>query len=174
MGVGEVIVEPINYRKVLGGDNPWYPLPKDYPELTPEGQKQARLAALRRQDTPLEFVAAWDLFRRLYLMTTEPGVFYRSVGSQGIPWSLQVDDSGFCFVLVFLLSSIRIIATYGLRFKSEPKMIFALGGIFSAAICRPRSWGNLTFCKSGSYSQTDLKNWAIAGLKCIDANCHCI
>jgi hypothetical protein len=70
-------LNPIEYRK-QGQGNPWYPLPPDYGELSKEGQKQARLATLRRQSTPMELVAAWDLFRRLYLMTTEPGFFYHN------------------------------------------------------------------------------------------------
>jgi len=63
----------------LEPDNPWYPLPADYEELTAEGQRQARIAAVCRQRTPLEFVAAWDTFRRLYLMPTEPGFFYHKL-----------------------------------------------------------------------------------------------
>jgi hypothetical protein len=35
------------------------------------------VATVCRQRTPQEFVQAWDLFRRLYLMTTEPGFFYQ-------------------------------------------------------------------------------------------------
>jgi len=63
---------------MLHPDNPWYPLPADYADLTEDGQKEARLAALKRQNTPMELVAAWDLFRRLYLQPTEPGFFYHS------------------------------------------------------------------------------------------------
>jgi hypothetical protein len=59
-------------------DNPWYPLPRDYGELDTGGKRQARLAALRRQDTPMRFVAAWDLFRRLYLVMADKTVsFYK-------------------------------------------------------------------------------------------------
>lgn len=69
------IIHPSQYR-MLEPDNPFYPLPKDYPTLSVDAQKEARLATLRKQDTPMEQVAAWDLFRRLYLMPTEPGFFY--------------------------------------------------------------------------------------------------
>jgi len=47
--------------------NPYYPLPEDYPTLTVEGQKEARLSTLRKQDTPEDLVNAWVLFRNLYL-----------------------------------------------------------------------------------------------------------
>ncbi len=56
--------------------NPWYPLPADYPELTAEGQRQARVAAVSRRKTPQEFVESWALFRQLYLMPLPPGAFY--------------------------------------------------------------------------------------------------
>jgi|GEM_PF-1729151 len=46
--------------------------------LSKEGQKIARVEAVCRQRTPLEFVAAWDTFRRLYLMTTPAGFFYHN------------------------------------------------------------------------------------------------
>jgi hypothetical protein len=70
-------LHPSQYR-MLEPDNPWHPLPRDYPQLTADGQRQARLWALSQQDTPHKFVAAWDLFRRLYLQTTEPGFFYHN------------------------------------------------------------------------------------------------
>ncbi len=70
-------IHPMDYRK-LEPDNPWYPLPSNYELLSSEAQKKARITALTRQNSPLEFVAAWDLFRRLYLMTTEPGFFYHN------------------------------------------------------------------------------------------------
>lgn len=68
--------EPVWDYKCLEPDNPLYPLPKDYLSLTKDGQKQARVAAVCRQRTPMELVAAWDTFRRLYLLTTPPGFFY--------------------------------------------------------------------------------------------------
>jgi len=49
--------------------HPWHPLPDDYPQLTRAGQKKARIAAMKNQSTPMDMVAAWDLFRRLYLKT---------------------------------------------------------------------------------------------------------
>ena len=71
------LIHPIDYRR-MDPSNPWFPLPRDYDRLTRDGQRQARLATLKRQNTPLDFVAAWDLFRRLYLMTTERGFFYHN------------------------------------------------------------------------------------------------
>lgn len=56
--------------------NKWYPLPSDYGDLTKSGQHQARMSALCKQDTSFQFVAAWDLFRKLYLLTTPKGFFY--------------------------------------------------------------------------------------------------
>lgn len=47
--------------------NEYYPLPPDYGTLTEEGQKEARLFTLRKQDTPEDLVNAWVLFRNLYL-----------------------------------------------------------------------------------------------------------
>jgi len=44
-----------------------WPLPRDYEELTHEGQKQARLAVFADQSTPEKLVVAWDFFRRVYL-----------------------------------------------------------------------------------------------------------
>ena len=46
---------------------PIWPLPKDYEELSSDGQKQARLAVLHNQSTPYDLVVAWDFFRRCYL-----------------------------------------------------------------------------------------------------------
>jgi len=57
-------------------NNPWFPLPRNYPELGPEEQKQARLLGVSTQNTPQELVYAWDLFRRLYLMSPGEGFFY--------------------------------------------------------------------------------------------------
>jgi len=57
--------------------NEWYPLPPDYPELTKEGQRLARVNACMLRDTPEDFVAAWSFFRKTYLEPTPPGFFYR-------------------------------------------------------------------------------------------------
>ena len=46
---------------------PIWPLPKDYEELSSDGQKQARLAVLHNQSTAFDLVVAWDFFRRCYL-----------------------------------------------------------------------------------------------------------
>lgn len=44
-----------------------YPLPLDYGELSLDGQREARLAVLHRQDTPQHLCEAWDFFRKIYL-----------------------------------------------------------------------------------------------------------
>jgi len=56
---------------------PVYPLPSDYSDLSLDGQKQARLTTLKKQDTPKHLVEAWDLFRRLYLAGDEDQRFYK-------------------------------------------------------------------------------------------------
>ena len=48
-------------------NNPYFPLPSDYAELSLPAQKEARLAVLHRQDTPEHLVEAWRFFRRVYL-----------------------------------------------------------------------------------------------------------
>lgn len=59
-------------------NNPYWPLPSDYGQLTAEGQWKARLAVLCRQDTPVNLVIAWDFFRRVYLGQTKDAVFYKN------------------------------------------------------------------------------------------------
>lgn len=56
--------------------NPFWPLPRNYDTMSPEAQKEARLRIVTNHRTPEEMVIAWDTFRRLYLMNTEPGFFY--------------------------------------------------------------------------------------------------
>ena len=68
----------MNKYETSDPNNKWYPLPYDYPELTSEGQKQARIATLCNQTTPMKMVEAWSLFRRLYLKPTPEGFFYDS------------------------------------------------------------------------------------------------
>lgn len=58
-------------------ENPYWPLPADYGELTESGQQEARLWTLRRQDTPEHLVEAWYLFRNLYLAGSTKVKFYR-------------------------------------------------------------------------------------------------
>jgi len=50
-------------------------LPPDYPDLTRDGQRLARLGLVCSQDTPAEFVTAWDFFRRYYLMYEDAGFY---------------------------------------------------------------------------------------------------
>lgn len=47
--------------------NPYFPLPPDYPELGAEGQRLARVNAVRLRETPEDFVTAWSFFREWYL-----------------------------------------------------------------------------------------------------------
>ncbi len=58
--------------------NPWHPLPRDYPDLTEEGQKQARIWAVSRHDTPEEFVESWALFRSLYFAPSKEATLYKT------------------------------------------------------------------------------------------------
>ncbi len=47
--------------------NEWWPLPPDYPELSPDAQRMARLNVLHHQETPDDLVTAWCFFRQWYL-----------------------------------------------------------------------------------------------------------
>ena len=71
-------MNPLQYIESQRAKNPLFPLPLDYPELSEDGQRKARLAAVVNHKTPLDFVVAWDCFRRLYLLTTPPGFFYHN------------------------------------------------------------------------------------------------
>ena len=57
----------MEYIKRQREHNQYFPLPADYAELSLDGQKEARLAVLHNQSTPLNLVLAWDAFRRIYL-----------------------------------------------------------------------------------------------------------
>jgi len=63
--------------RVSRDGNPFYPLPRDYPDLSKEGQRLARVAGVSRTDTPEQFVESWALFRELYLIPCETVTFYR-------------------------------------------------------------------------------------------------
>ena len=58
-------------------DNPFYPLPPDYPRLAPDAQREARLNAVCLQETPEDLVHAWCALRNLYFRPTPPGFFYK-------------------------------------------------------------------------------------------------
>ena len=58
-------------------NNQFYPLPADYNQLTTDGQKEARLFTLKKQDTPQDLVNAWVLFRNLYLRPRQEA-FYQT------------------------------------------------------------------------------------------------
>lgn len=72
-------IDPYKYIVEQKKKNPFFPLPKDYFQLSGSEQKIARMAAITNHKTPLDFVAAWDCFRRLYLFTTRPGFFYHKL-----------------------------------------------------------------------------------------------
>lgn len=52
--------------------SPFWPLPPDYPELTKEGQRQARVNAVGLKGTPLLEAASWAFFRETYLVPQGP------------------------------------------------------------------------------------------------------
>jgi len=75
---------------------PWpvYPLPKDYDSLTLDGQREARLAVLHRQDTPQHLVEAWDFFRRCYLAGVGK-LFYKNGFEESPPFHYEmISDLG--------------------------------------------------------------------------------
>jgi phage terminase large subunit-like protein len=69
---GNVLLRP---KKISQSDNPWYPLPADYPSLSEDGQKQARVNATRqwlcthstRQEHANAYVASLRFFDSYYL-----------------------------------------------------------------------------------------------------------
>jgi hypothetical protein len=56
----------------------YWPLPDDYPELSTQGKKEARLSIVCNHQTPRDFVVAVDSFDRWYL-ETDP-LFYPDMG----------------------------------------------------------------------------------------------
>lgn len=58
-------------------DNPQWPLPEDYYELTKDGQRKARVNACSLRGRPDLEVAAWWFFRSHYLFPLPPGAFYK-------------------------------------------------------------------------------------------------
>jgi len=73
---------------------PIWPLPKDYEELTLDGQKQARLAVLHNQSTPFNLVVAWDFFRRCYLAGVGK-LFYKNGFEESPPFHYEmISDLG--------------------------------------------------------------------------------
>jgi hypothetical protein len=61
-------------------DNPYWPLPGDYPSLNSEGMRQARVNAVSLEGRPELEVASWAFFREHYLFptaTTGRGPFYK-------------------------------------------------------------------------------------------------
>jgi hypothetical protein len=57
--------------------NAFWPLPPDYPELDAEGQKAARVNAVRLRGRPDLEVASWAFFRDYYLLPRPKGEFYK-------------------------------------------------------------------------------------------------
>jgi len=66
-----------------------WPLPRDYGELSSDGQKQARLAVLHNQSTPFDLVVAWDFFRRCYLAGTGK-LFYKNGFEESPPFHYEM------------------------------------------------------------------------------------
>lgn len=62
------------YRFPKAG-NPYYPLPPDYPELSQDGQRLARVNAVQLRETPEDHVNSWHFFREWYLRA-EGAYFY--------------------------------------------------------------------------------------------------
>ncbi|MGD2065646.1 MAG: hypothetical protein PVI43_00570 [Candidatus Bathyarchaeota archaeon] len=58
-------------------NNPYWPLPLDYSELSLDGQRQARLGVLTRRKTFLDFVVGWYFFRNVYLKGDKETYFYK-------------------------------------------------------------------------------------------------
>lgn len=71
-------------RGLRDRSNPYWPLPKNYGELSETEQQLARLAVLRDHSTPEAFVVAWHLFRSVYLAGTKEVPFYKK-GQQESP-----------------------------------------------------------------------------------------
>lgn len=73
--------------------NPLYPLPPDYHRLGAEGQRLARLNALRLQETPEDLVNAWAFFRSYYLQPPEARWYKRWKPSPAAHY-LMIQDLG--------------------------------------------------------------------------------
>lgn len=58
-------------------NNDLWPLPADYPELTADGMRKARVNAVQLQGRPDLEVASWNFFRTYYLLPTPKGMFYK-------------------------------------------------------------------------------------------------
>lgn len=58
-------------------DNPYWPLPADYPTLGDKGQRMARRNAVKIRGTPELEVASWHFFRSYYLFPTPTGMWYK-------------------------------------------------------------------------------------------------
>lgn len=57
-------------------DNPCWPLPPDYPMLTIDGKRQARVNAVTMGGRPMLEVASWLFFREYYLFPLPSGMWY--------------------------------------------------------------------------------------------------
>lgn len=93
------------YRAPLK-DNEWWPLPPDYLELSDDGKRKARLSVVCTQETPDDYVVAWDFFRNFYLLEGQPdGYFY----------------DGFCPSPPFHYQGIHDLAAYGYNVYGAPR-----------------------------------------------------
>lgn len=57
--------------------NEYWPLPGDYPELTSDGKRAARVNAVSLEGKPYLDVAAWSFLREYYLFPTPAGMWYK-------------------------------------------------------------------------------------------------
>lgn len=68
---------------IPSSDNPRYPLPPDYEELSTEGQRLARVNACLQTDTPRAAALSWNFFRNYYLMPDPASgydpMFYKNI-----------------------------------------------------------------------------------------------
>jgi len=64
-------------RAIPREGNRWAPLPPDYPTLSKEGQRLARINACCQRATAQDFVNSWLFFRSTYLDPLPEGVFYK-------------------------------------------------------------------------------------------------
>lgn len=67
-------MKPVRFSRK---DNPWWPLPDTYPTLSPENQRLARLNVCFANETPEDCVIAWAFFKKHYLESQPPGIWYK-------------------------------------------------------------------------------------------------
>lgn len=71
--------------------NPLYPLPPDYPTLSEEGKRLARMNVLKLQETPEDLVTGWSFLRIFYLEPEESGWYKRWLPSPPMHYQMIRD-----------------------------------------------------------------------------------